>query len=99
MTRRFRIFRAFGPLIMALQLVLAPMLSLADGLLEQRAGSPSVVHVEDHASAACRLAPRKSGVKQSRRLSAHFAAARAPAKLRRNCTRTTVPLVLPRLAF
>lgn len=54
MLPRPRLFRFLGILAMALQLVLPPALSIADGLLERDGGAVSAAHVEDHSRANCR---------------------------------------------
>lgn len=54
MINRLRVFRLFGVLAMAMQLVLPPALTIADGLIER--DSPTSSHIEDHSRASCRPA-------------------------------------------
>jgi hypothetical protein len=53
---RLRLYRIFGVLAMAMQLVLPPALSIADGLLERDGGTAAASHVEDHSRTSCRPA-------------------------------------------
>jgi hypothetical protein len=55
MRRRAGLLRAFGHVLMVLQLLLPPALSIADGLLEQNSASPSAVHIEEHSTPKCHL--------------------------------------------
>src|SRR5262249_44057314 len=51
---RTRLYRIFGVLAMAMQLVLPPALAIADGLLERDGAAPAAAHIEDHSRTSCR---------------------------------------------